>query len=105
MAIVKTLVNARSRTATSASAKFAAALKTLVEYEITPDVDVWIKFDHEGGSVAASGDGALFLAGGVPRAIAVPDGGGVYLHVLRAAAVDGNVNIAEVALVTVADEV
>jgi len=96
MATVRTLINPQSRTVTSASAKFTLALKTRQLYRITVDCDTWFRFANENDTVAASGAGAILLGAFDHLDIATPDHGGVYLHVIRAAGVDGNANIAEI---------
>lgn len=101
MAIAKQYINAKSRTVTSSSASFTAALKPRTKYLLVGDVDFWCKLDDDAATVAASADGALFRAGGAELEFATGDGGGQYLHVIRGAAVDGNVNLAEVVEVEV----
>jgi hypothetical protein len=96
MATVRTLLNAKSRTVTSASARFTTALKPGVKYRIYSSVDCWYKFGDDDDTVAASADGAVQLAGGADNHYSSPTEGKVYLHVIRAAGVDGDANVAEV---------
>jgi hypothetical protein len=95
MATVTQLVNAKSRTVVTASARFDAALRPRTRYRISADVDFWYKFDDDDGSVAASADGAVWVAGGESNHYDAPPEGKVYLHVIRAAGVDGVANVAE----------
>lgn len=101
MAIVKTLVNAVSRTVTASSASFAKALKPLVEYRLVADVDFWYELDTDSATLVAAEDGAVFVPAGSVESLIPPQGGGLYLYVIRAAGVDGIVNLAEVSGVEV----
>lgn len=96
MRTIKYLSNAKSRTVTSSSAKFTAPLKLRTMYRLTVDVDTWFKFANENDTAAASADGATPLGAYDHIDLAVPEGGGVWLHVIRAAGVDGNANLAEI---------
>lgn len=95
----QTLTNAKSRAVATASARFTDALKPGVEYLITGDVDFWFALGDDDGAAVAQAAGAGWCPGGGERRI-VPTTG-AYLHVIRAAGVDGFVNIFEVVEVEV----
>jgi hypothetical protein len=90
------LRNSVSRTVTGSSAKFTDALVVGRTYRIVGDVDLWFKLAATGGSVTASEAGAIFLPAGRVEFDTVTDADATYLHVIRAAAVSGNVNVSVV---------
>lgn len=89
----KHLTNAKSRSVTASSAKFTDPLEAGVTYEVSSDVDCWVKLSSESETLTAGEDGAVALYGGVPRTLTPKVG--AYLFVIRAV-VDGTVNLVEV---------